>query len=100
MIDGFEHQVPPAIGAARPSDKGEMELKKMSRPSQTSETGLDADIQSRLGRELQNYYDKLVSEPLPDRLSQLLDQLDAPEGANQATAPNQGQRASQSRDRD
>jgi len=36
---------------------------------------LSADVQDNIGRQLRSHYESLVSEPLPDKLRNLLDML-------------------------
>lgn len=38
---------------------------------------LSPDLQAHIGVRLKAYYDSVLSEPIPDRFAQLLDQLDA-----------------------
>jgi hypothetical protein len=39
---------------------------------------LSADLQAHIGRRLKAFYDGVVSEPVPDRFSRLLEKLDSP----------------------
>ena len=41
--------------------------------------GLSDEASQRIGQELKAYYDGLVSEPLPDRFVQLLQQMEQKE---------------------
>lgn len=43
------------------------------------ERSLPAELQGQIGNRLREAYDELVREPVPDRFSQLLDQLKAAE---------------------
>ena len=43
--------------------------------------GLSDESSQRIGNELKAYYDGLVNEPLPDRFTQLLQQMEAQEKA-------------------
>lgn len=38
--------------------------------------GLDAPVQAHLGETLRTFYDAMLTEPVPDRLTALLDELE------------------------
>lgn len=46
----------------------------------TAGTPLDNDMQAHIGRQLRAMYDTVVSQPVPDRFLELLNQLDAKTG--------------------
>jgi hypothetical protein len=49
----------------------------------TPERTLDPKIEAMIGAKLRSYYDSLMSEAVPDRIVELLMQLDAKERAKQ-----------------
>jgi hypothetical protein len=49
-----------------------------------AEPALDPKVEAMIGAKLRSYYDTLMSEPVPDRIVELLRQLDAKERAQQA----------------
>lgn len=50
---------------------------------------LEAGLQSQLGVQLRRIYDEVLSEPIPDRFTALIEALDDPasDGANSDKAP-------------
>jgi Anti-sigma factor NepR len=56
------------------------------------QTGLNAEIQSRIGHQLRAMYDDVVRQGVPDRFAELIRKLDAPEGGagGQPTIKNDG----------
>ncbi|GGH26907.1 hypothetical protein GCM10007036_35070 [Alsobacter metallidurans] len=40
----------------------------------------DADVNAQIGRQLRSIYDSVVSQPVPDRFLELLNQLDSKTG--------------------
>lgn len=51
---------------------------------------LSADLQAHIGVRLKAYYDSVLSEPIPDRFAQLLDQLDTAEPDGASARPRDG----------
>jgi hypothetical protein len=47
--------------------------------SQGKPSGLNAEIQSRIGHQLRAMYDDVVRQGVPDRFAELIRKLDAPE---------------------
>ncbi|PSC05256.1 hypothetical protein SLNSH_10115 [Alsobacter soli] len=43
----------------------------------------DADVHAQIGRQLRSIYDSVVSQPVPDRFLELLNQLDTKTGGEQ-----------------
>jgi hypothetical protein len=56
----------------------------------TPPQGLEADVQAHLGRQLRAVYDEMASQPVPDRLIQLLDALERTSVKPAAPPPGQG----------
>jgi hypothetical protein len=44
--------------------------------SQAARTGLDAEVQAHIGRQLRAVYDDVANEPIPDKFLALLRELD------------------------
>lgn len=59
------------------TDKKEPSERRVDRPGSADVLGSNSEI----GRKLRQYYDGLVSEEVPDRFAQLLQQLDQAESA-------------------
>lgn len=49
--------------------------------------GIEDPIQTHLGAKLREFYGTILSEPVPDRLTSLLDQLEKQERATAKVAP-------------
>lgn len=47
-------------------------------PDQKNASGLNREIQSKIGQQLRAIYDDVVQEGVPDRFAELLKQLDKP----------------------
>ncbi|HUG61194.1 MAG TPA: NepR family anti-sigma factor [Methylomirabilota bacterium] len=58
-----------------------------SPPTATSDSDkpepLSADLQGHIGRRLKAYYDGVISEPIPERFTELLDRLDIETGGEE-----------------
>lgn len=50
-----------------------------------SQRPLSADLQAHIGVRLKAFYDSVLSEPIPDRFSELLDRLDAADTSKPAS---------------
>ena len=50
-------------------------------PNQKNASGLNREIQSKIGQQLRAIYDDVVQEGVPDRFTELLQQLDRPQAA-------------------
>jgi hypothetical protein len=48
--------------------------------NQKNASGLNREIQAKIGQQLRAIYDDVVQEGVPDRFSDLLKQLDKPSG--------------------
>jgi Anti-sigma factor NepR len=59
-----------AIGDARPVTPGRVDVKGPALPP---------EVQGQIGKQLRQVYGQLLSEPLPDKFSKLLEQLGKPE---------------------
>jgi hypothetical protein len=57
------------MGASSASKQGEIST------TQKQQTQLPTELQGQIGRRLREAYNELVSEPVPDRFIQLLQQL-------------------------
>ncbi|MGX1309726.1 hypothetical protein AB7M35_004498 [Amorphus suaedae] len=49
--------------------------------------GMEPQLQAQIGRKLKAMYDSYLSEPIPDRLVSLLEQLDSLPSARDGTKP-------------
>ena len=56
-----------------------METRSNTAMKKGKQAALGRDIQAKIGQQLRSYYDALI-EPVPDRFSELLQQLDKPVG--------------------
>jgi len=54
-----------------------------SPPKGTSSDRLDAKLDALIGAKLRSYYDELMAEPVPNRILDLLAELDAKERSEQ-----------------
>lgn len=45
--------------------------------------GFEADVYGQIGRQLRSIYDSVVTQPVPDRFIELLNQLDTKTGGEQ-----------------
>ena len=55
-------------------------------------TEIDQPVQAHLGEQLKRYFSSIVSEPVPDRFSNLLDELEKRERASLAERREDGSR--------
>jgi len=46
------------------------------RPTDSPKAAINVDIQVRIGRNLKEYYQHVVNDPVPDRLRSLVDELE------------------------
>ena len=51
------------------------------------QSGLNAEIQSRIGHQLRAMYDDVVRQGVPDRFAELIRKLDGPEDPQAANPP-------------
>lgn len=62
----------------------------MAKPDTTTDRteaqGLEADLRAHLGEQLRQVYGSVLTEPVPDRLTALLDELERRERAARAAA--------------
>ncbi len=67
--------------AVRPRTTNEFESARMSDPKPASprSVGIAEPIQAHLGEKLKEFYGSILSEPVPDRLTALLDALETQE---------------------
>jgi hypothetical protein len=67
----------------KPPELPETDQPMETRPNTAMKKGKQAalgrDIQAKIGQQLRSYYDALI-EPVPDRFSELLEQLEKPAG--------------------
>jgi hypothetical protein len=67
----------------KPPENPETDEPMETRPTTTMKKGKQAalgrDIQAKIGQQLRTYYDALI-EPVPDRFSDLMSQLEKPVG--------------------
>ncbi|HEU4805371.1 MAG TPA: NepR family anti-sigma factor [Nitrobacter sp.] len=59
---------------------------KDSKPS-SGKSGLNAEIQSRIGHQLRAMYDDVVRQGVPDRFAELIRKLDAPGAGDPQITP-------------
>jgi hypothetical protein len=62
-----------------PGTDESMETRPNTAMKKGKQAALGRDIQAKIGQQLRSYYDALL-EPVPDRFSDLLQQLDKPVG--------------------
>ena len=53
-------------------------------------SGLNREIQAKIGQQLRAMFDEVVQEGVPDRFADLLRQLDAPAGATSDNSKDEG----------
>jgi len=58
-----------------------------SSPRDKRPTGLNTEIQARIGHQLRAMYDDVVRQGVPDRFSELIRKLDDPNAAKSAAKP-------------
>ena len=51
----------------------------MSEPKKTVQPELDTPVRAHIGDQLRKFYSSIVAEPIPDRLTELLNELEKKE---------------------
>ena len=59
-------------------------------PNEKNASGLNREIQSKIGQQLRAIYDDVVQEGVPDRFADLLKQLDKPVDKTQLDKTSEG----------
>ena len=65
---------------------GQIEIVETSPPRQPGPAGSETDLQSQIGQQLRAVYDTVLSQPVPDRFVELLNELDTKTGATKDEA--------------
>lgn len=60
--------------------------------AESAQMAIDPRLDALIGAKLRSYYDTLLSEPVPDRILELLMQLDAKESGTTENDEGQGSR--------
>ena len=66
-----------------PTGKSMDQQSGLTTPKDAPAGGFDADMHGQIGRQLRSIYDSVVSQPVPDRFLELLNQLDNKTGGEQ-----------------